>query len=158
MLIIPKGMQKNKKATVHPMPPEFAELLESVPQAERTGPVFKLPGLKLDRDCRKPEWVGTTVRRIGKAANVVVERSVSGRVKNASAHDLRRSFGERWSHRILPKELMEVMRHSRIETTMRYYVGQNAERTANAMWAAYRNQKVSNEVSTPQNDNQPAHK
>ena len=40
MLIIPKGMQKNKKATVHPMAPEFARLLECVPKAERTGPVF----------------------------------------------------------------------------------------------------------------------
>ena len=60
MLIIPKGMQKNKKATVRPMAPEFARLLDSVPKAERTGPVFKLPGLKFNRDCRKPEWVGTT--------------------------------------------------------------------------------------------------
>jgi integrase len=147
VFIIPKGMQKNKKATVCPMAPEFAEMLQRVPQAERTGPVFRLPGLKLNRDCRQSEWVGTILRRIGKAANVVVERRANGKVKFASAHDLRRSFGERWAHRILPKELMEVMRHSSIETTMRYYVGRNAKKTANAMRAAYNRSKVSIQVS-----------
>jgi integrase len=147
VFIIPKGMQKNRKSTVCPMAPEFAELLATVPEAQRTGPVFRLPGLKLNRDCRRPEWVGTTIRRIGKAANVVVERKSSGKVKFASAHDLRRSFGERWAHRILPKELMEVMRHRSIETTMRYYVGRNAKKTASAMRAAYNRQKVSVQVS-----------
>lgn len=103
VFIIPKGMQKNKKAMVCPMAPEFAELLLRVPEADRTGPVFRLPGLKFGRDCRKPEWVGTTLRRIGKAAGVVVQRTAAGKVKFASAHDLRRSFGERWAHLILPE-------------------------------------------------------
>ena len=58
-------------------------------------------------------------------------------VKFASAHDLRRSFGERWAERVLPKVLMELMRHESIGTTMRFYVGQNAQRTADAAWAAY---------------------
>ena len=58
-------------------------------------------------------------------------------VKFASAHDLRRSFGEQWSERVLPKVLMELMRHESIGTTMRFYVGQNAQRTADAAWAAY---------------------
>ena len=136
MLIIPKGMQKNKKATICPMAPEFAELLGSVPQAERTGPVFKLPGLEAQPRLPQAGMGRHDVRRIGKAANVVVQRSAAGKVKFASAHDLRRSFGERWSHRIMPKELKEVMRHRSIETTMRYYVGRNAEQTADALWAA----------------------
>jgi integrase len=147
VFIIPKGMQRNKKATICPMAPEFAKLLQRVPRAERTGPVIRLPGLKLNRDCRKPQWVGTTIRRIGKAANVVVQRSAAGKVKFASAHDLRRSFGERWAHRILPKELMEVMRHRSIETTMRYYVGRNAKKTGSAMRMAYNRTKVSIQVS-----------
>jgi len=58
-------------------------------------------------------------------------------VKYASAHDLRRFFGFRWSRRILPAELRELMRHADIQTTMRYYVGQEAETTAEALWAAY---------------------
>ena len=41
VLIILKGIQKNKKATICPMAPEFAELLSSVPEPERTGPVFR---------------------------------------------------------------------------------------------------------------------
>ena len=56
----------------------------------------------------------------------------------ASAHDLRRAFGERWASRIMPKELMELMRHKSIDTTMRFYVGQNADRTASILWAAHR--------------------
>ena len=32
---------------------------------------------------------------------------------------------------------MELMRHESIQTTMRFYVGQNAQRTADAAWAAY---------------------
>jgi hypothetical protein len=42
------------------------------------------------------------------------------------------------------------MRHSRIETTMRHYVGRNAEQTADELWSAlerHESQKVSNEVS-----------
>ncbi len=30
----------------------------------------------------------------------------------------------------MPQDLMELMRHESITTTMRYYVGQNAQRTA----------------------------
>jgi len=32
---------------------------------------------------------------------------------------------------------MERMRHESIETTQKNYVGWNAERTADALWAAY---------------------
>jgi len=58
-------------------------------------------------------------------------------VKYASAHDLRRSFGERWASRIMPQVLMVLMRHESIETTMRYYVGRNAPTTADVLWAAH---------------------
>jgi integrase len=58
-------------------------------------------------------------------------------VKYASVHDLRRSFGERWAARIMPQQLKEIMRHELIETTMRFYVGHNAERTADVLWKAY---------------------
>jgi len=37
----------------------------------------------------------------------------------------------------MPQVLKELMRHESIETTMRYYVGQNAERTAAAVYEAY---------------------
>jgi len=39
--------------------------------------------------------------------------------------------------RIMPAQLKELMRHESIETTLRYYVGSNAERTADACWEAF---------------------
>jgi hypothetical protein len=36
----------------------------------------------------------------------------------------------------VPSVLRELMRHEDISTTMKYYVGQNAEATADALWAA----------------------
>ncbi len=52
---------------------------------------------------------------------------------------LRRSFGARWSERVMPQILMELMRHESIDTTLRFYVDQNAQRTASILWEATRN-------------------
>ena len=67
---------------------------------------------------------------------VKVNTNQAGKVKYASAHDLRRSFGERWAVRVMPHVLMVLMRHESIETTMRYYVGRNAQTTAAILWEA----------------------
>ena len=48
-------------------------------------------------------------------------------VKYASAHDLRRSFCDRWAQRVMPQILMELARH---ESTMKFYVSRNAKATA----------------------------
>jgi len=80
------------------------------------------------------ERVGQIVVEIGKKASVVVNRDNDGNVKYASAHDLRRSFGERWAAKVMPQILMELMRHEDIKTTMRFYVGRNAQRTADILW------------------------
>jgi integrase len=79
------------------------------------------------------------VSKIGEKAGVRVYTDPRDpeRVKYASAHDLRRAFGERWAARIMPAQLKELMRHESIETTLRFYVGANAERTAEACWDAY---------------------
>ena len=42
------------------------------------------------------------------------------KVKYASAHDFRRAFGVRWAARLMPAQLMELMRHESIETTLRF--------------------------------------
>ena len=77
------------------------------------------------------------ISKIGRAAGVKVHRDLSsGKVKHATAHDLRRSFGERWAIRIMPQTLMELMRHESIETTLKFYVGRNAEKTARALYDA----------------------
>lgn len=81
--------------------------------------------------------VGKVVSEIGEKAGVKVNTEAhTGRVKYASAHDLRRSFGERWAVQVMPQVLKELMRHESIETTMKYYVGRNAETTAAALYQA----------------------
>jgi len=44
----------------------------------------------------------------------------------------------------MPQTLMELMRHESIETTMKYYVGRNAEATADVLWKAHENTDSSN--------------
>jgi len=75
------------------------------------------------------------VSKIGKRANIVVDPD-GGKIKYASAHDLRRSFGLRWSELVMPAKLQELMRHESIDTTMSYYVGRNAQTTAAALYEA----------------------
>ena len=47
----------------------------------------------------------------------------------ASAHDLRRSFGDRWARIVEPMVLRDLMRHASVVTTEQYYVGINAKKT-----------------------------
>jgi hypothetical protein len=58
----------------------------------------------------------------------------------------------------MPAQLMELMRHKSIDTTLSYYVGRNAERTAAMLWEQDRKTAVdlvdnSGEVSKLQPDN-----
>ncbi|MDA7937680.1 tyrosine-type recombinase/integrase [Pirellulales bacterium] len=125
---IPGELEKGHKDRMLPLAPEFVRLLKSIPKANQTGRVFKL--LRVDGKQGEPttDRVSKIITKIGSKANVIVDTN-----KTASAHDLRRSFGERWASRMMPADLMAVMRHESIETTMQYYVGKNAERTAAMM-------------------------
>lgn len=120
-----------------PMAPEFAQPLDKVPEPERTGPVFKLE--RADGKPGRPavDRVSKIVSSIGEKAKVRVDVK-----KTASAHDLRRAFGERWAARLMPAQLMELMRHETIETTLSYYVGRNAERTAAILWHEHEHEKA----------------
>jgi integrase len=53
----------------------------------------------------------------------------------AHAHDLRRSFGTRWSYKVKPLTLQKMMRHASLETTLRYYVAQDVDKVAEELWA-----------------------
>ncbi|MGY8768923.1 MAG: site-specific integrase [Pirellulales bacterium] len=86
-----------------------------------SGPVFNLGST-----CRTK--VGKTVSKIGQAALVSTAEH-----KWASAHDLRRAFGVYWASRVQPAVLMRLMRHSTIQTTMKYYVGQEIDSVFDAM-------------------------
>lgn len=68
--------------------------------------------------CEPPRCGRTGVRAAGG----------SRKVKYASAHDFRRTFGMRWATRMMPAKLMDFMRHESIETSLRFYVGIHALR------------------------------
>jgi integrase len=139
MLRIPAECEKGHQDRLLPLAPEFAEFLLATPEAERTGPVFKPLARRVHGERLGAPVVSAIICKIGEAAGVKVATDPrSGRVKFASAHDLRRSFGERWAARIMPTDLMALMRHETIETTLRYYVGRNAQNTAKTLWEAYR--------------------
>src|SRR5690606_24298380 len=98
---------------------------------------------------------------IGEAAGVVVaqsEENQGAKKKHASAHDLRRSFGTRWAARVMPAQLKELMRHTSIDTTMRYYVQTEATELASAVWDAYRKAEGGDSPSDAHSDAQSAEK
>lgn len=156
MLRIAAEAEKGHQDRLLPMAPEFATFLGNVPAGAWHGFVFN-PKVGIGRRNSRgergerptDEHVGKVVTRIGQRAGVVVSPQKGTAAteaqpastdykpaKYASAHDLRRSFGERWASRVMPQVLRELMRHESIETTMKYYVGRNAQTTAAVLWAA----------------------
>ena len=133
MFFIPADKQKSGKDELLPVAPEFATMLQAVPLDERHGPVFKL-GRRDPTRSPGPMFVSKAVSAIGEAAGVVVNKTP---LKYASCHDFRRSFGERWSTRVMPAVLQQMMRHSDISTTMRFYVGRNSQKAAAEIHAVY---------------------
>lgn len=135
MLLIPAESEKGGQDRIHPITPEFAEFLRLTRKRDRTGPVF-VP-ISFRGPLRAMESVSDKLCELGRAANVVVHRNrKTGKVKYVSAHDLRRSFGARWAAKVMPAVLQQLMRHSDISTTMKYYVGHNAEQFADVIWNA----------------------
>jgi len=162
MFRIRPDAQKSGKDSVLPMAPEFAEFLQATPDAGRNGRIFNpLPAGKNPSAGSRMRSDSATkiISDIGKAAKVKVSESKRGdkvRVKFASAHDLRRSFGFRWSTRVMPPVLQQLMRHESIETTMRFYVGRNAEAAADALWEAVESGGVAKQSANTRPDASPA--
>lgn len=133
VLVFDGAAQKSGKAQAVALAPEAVEFLETVPQRRREGYVFNLLGVDGKPASRKLLAVGRRIAAIGKKAGVVTNVEAG---RTATAHDLRRAFGYRWSIRVMPATLKALMRHSSIETTMTYYVGENARSTAAELWDA----------------------
>ncbi len=78
------------------------------------------------------EWVGKVIGRIGQAAGMIVElgdEKKAIKLKYASAHDLRRSCGDRLRNAgVPPLVICRVMRHSSWDTTRRHYVPGDVKR------------------------------
>jgi integrase len=125
--------QKSRKSQYLPMTPDFAEwLLKSVHLADRQGLVFTPHGTAGTQ--LTGSEVGRYISSIGRKAEVEVK---PGSGKFATCHDFRRSFGTRWARRVMPAELKLLMRHASIETTMKYYVGIEADDIAAGLWARF---------------------
>lgn len=132
MFMIRDEGEKGHRDRILPMAPEFAELLRQVPEKKRRGRVFSPRIARAAGDRMHLHTASKTISRIGAAAKVRVTST-----KPASAQDFRRSFGERWAKRVMPTILQQMMRHEQIETTLRYYVGSNAESIARTIHEAH---------------------
>lgn len=147
MLLIRAEAEKGDKDRLLPIVPEFAEFLQSIPKEERTGFVFNPLSKRSSRYKRISDLaVSKKVADIGEKAMIIVgekgnidKETGKRKPRYASAHDLRCSFGERWSLKVMPQALMQLMRHESMETTLKFYVGRNAERVAESIWSTEAN-------------------
>lgn len=126
-LLIPAESEKGGKDRIYPVTPDFADFLRAIPDSEREGRVFRV---KLHRGiCTRIDTVSRIITAIGTEAEVKVDEK-AGKPVFASAHDLRRAFGARWSRRVSSMILKELMRHESVQTTEKFYVGIQADETA----------------------------
>jgi len=148
ILDIPAAMQKNDTEENIPLLPWFESLLLQTLAEQRRGWVFNPLSLEL-RVGRKirhrrpdAEWVGKVVARIGEAAGIVVEQADerTGRpTKHATAHDLRRSCGERLRNAgVPPLVICRVMRHASWDTTRKFYAPGDVQRDAEVLRSTLR--------------------
>ena len=115
---IPGYQQKSGESSVIPTIPEFARLLDSVPEEERTGYVFRPAKI---RGAGRPmdKQAGRIITAIGEEAGVVVNKTG----KPASAHDLRATFATRLVNSgVDPLDAKSILRHAAYQTTLDYYV------------------------------------
>ena len=107
---------------------EFAETILTVPENERRGPFFTVLTKEGRPYSRKRHQVGKIIAELGRKAVIVVKaHQQTGEKEFAFAHDLRRSFGERWAKRVEAPFFQKMMRHSAITTTLRYYSSRDAD-------------------------------
>lgn len=85
--------QKARRSELVPIAPEFAVMLERVPESKRQGPVFPLPTSSRNN-------AGRRIVAIAAEAGVYVDDAGE---KPAGAHDLRRAFGTRWAPESCPR-------------------------------------------------------
>ncbi len=116
-----EGGQKSGKSESTPMPPDLARLL-------RRDPVGRAVKTTLSK-----RMASDYLSKIGSNANIKVSST-----KFATAHDFRRTFGQRWALRVHPFVLKAMMRHSDLNTTLTYYVDLEATDLGNQIWEAVR--------------------
>ncbi len=140
-LSIPAELEKGNRDRLLPITPDFAAHLLATEDASRRGPVFR--PLMPSGNRANPDQAGRMISLMGELAGVKVHtHAKTGKVKYASAHDLRRSFGTRWARLVPTAVLMQLMRHESIQTTNAYYVDLDADEIAEDLY------RVSGQAST----------
>ncbi len=138
LLRIPAEMEKGNRDRLYPVATEFAEMILAVPKKDRHGPFFTVLTKEGKPYSRSRHPVGKIIAELGRKAGIVVKVDHRTQEKEfASAHDLRRSFGERWAKRVEAPFLQKMMRHSAITTTLRYYSSRDAHDAAAHIDAAF---------------------
>lgn len=117
LLIFSESGQKSGKAASVPVVPDFARWLQRQPP----GPVVRTE--------LSPRQISKYMTDAGRNAQIQVSTT-----KHATAHDFRRTFGNRWALRVHPLVLKTLMRHASIETTLRYYVSIDADAVSRQIW------------------------
>ncbi len=111
----PKG-HKARRAETTPIAPDFADMLLAVPEDRREGKVFR-------------PWHGAQsigVNRVGVLFRRITEEAG---VPHVNLHDYRRAFGTRMvmEEEVTVFELMKLMRHRDIKTTLKFYLHLDAQ-------------------------------
>ena len=146
LLEIPGEHDKGRQYRLMPMTPDFARFILRTPEDQRHGPVFRPLGESAQVIINETN-VSRTISSFGERAKIIVDYK---RIKYASAHDLRRTFGTRWSKRVEPIELRDMMRHEQISTTMTFYVGSDAQNIAANLWA--KSHRTTKNTTLPRSD------
>ncbi len=136
-ICFPGHRQKNGRDDILPLLPEAVHLLRTVPKAERTGLVF-LPLRGKRKLVASADGIGRVVSAIGKKAKVKTGEGVDGSPMFATAHDLRRSLGDRLAVNpaLSPAVVARLMRHRSFDTTLVHYAALRADQIADQAWAA----------------------
>lgn len=144
MFRLQAARDKSNRFRLFPVAPDFAQWIGQQGRGYVFQPVLQKGGRPTMDQASK------TISEIGKAARVVVQeyqRAGEPVAKFASAHDLRRAFGTRWSALVRPALLMELMRHAEISTTLKFYVSVDAARSADEIWQVAKSVAKSEPVS-----------
>lgn len=119
--------QKANRDQIMPVTPHLARLLDSQPGDNRKGRVFN-PTHYGERV--NVFGISKRISKVFEVAEIYVEDA-----KTATAHDLRRTFGLFWATRLKPIQLKTLMRHSTIETTLKFYVDLPTADVSDAVWS-----------------------
>lgn len=137
-LRIPGEHEKSHEGTLYPITPDFAAFLMRRPV--KTGYVFNAIHSK-GRPTRSVSVASHVLSDIGAASGVMVDHE-----RHCTAHDLRRSFGFRWSLLVPSVVLKSLMRHETIATTEKYYLGHEVNRLQDEVYNAW-NRRLSTNTS-----------